>query len=280
MKATAYSPVMRVSVLAIMVFQACALFARSALDVSLAERGVSPEVANDLSYLVVPPILAVLLYPYLRRHWKSLLGLFRLESLTCRLFLLAFLLGVLLRLTYWSLLTVSMWAGVIGEADPNVVAGPILGFGCPPLPVLSLSLLTMSVLVPLVEETINRGLLLHSLISRGVVVSVVLSAFLFALAHRPDTYIAAFAAGLLLAVQTLNSRTLWASFVTHGTYNLAATIQWDCFQIIWNPPVADPALAAATRIAAPAAVASAILCCWLVSKQAIGASVPRLPDPA
>jgi membrane protease YdiL (CAAX protease family) len=192
----------------------------------------------------------------------------------------ALLLGLSLRATYWALLTVLMWTGIVGNADPNAIAGPILGFACPPLPVLVLSFLTMSLLVPLVEEVVNRGLLLHTLLPMGFTVSVAGSAFLFALAHQPGTYIAAFATGILLAIQTLNARTLWAPLVTHGTYNLAATIDWDCFRIIWNPPASDPALAAVTKIAAPAAVAGIVLCCWLVSKKAIGDRTPRLPGAA
>ncbi|HEX5766410.1 MAG TPA: type II CAAX endopeptidase family protein [Woeseiaceae bacterium] len=277
MEGNAYRPVFRVSVLAIMLFQVCALFARSALDISLVKRGMDRAIANDVSYLVVPPILAAFMYPYLRRHWTSLRSLFRPKALTLRLFMLAVILGLLLRVTYWALLTVLIWAGVIGNDDPDAVIGPLLGFDCPPLPVLALSVLTMSLMIPLVEEIINRGFLLHALLPRGVVASVLLSAFLFALAHQPGTYVAAFAAGILLAVQTLNSQSLWPSLITHSTYNLAAIVDWECFQIIWNPTMSDQTLITITKVAAPVAVGGIVLCCWLVCKKAIGTTVPRLP---
>lgn len=277
MEGNAYRPVFRVSVLAIMLFQVCALFARSALEISLVKRGMDRAIANDASYLVVPPILAAFMYPYLRRHWSSLRSLFRPKALTLRLFMLAVILGLLLRVTYWALLTVLIWAGVIGNDDPDAVIGPLLGFECPPLPVLALSVLTMSLMIPLVEEIINRGFLLHALLPRGVVASVLLSACLFALAHQPGTYVAAFAAGILLAVQTLNSQSLWPSLITHSTYNLAAIVDWECFQIIWNPAMSDQTLITITKVAAPVAVGGIVLCCWLVCKKAIGTTVSRLP---
>lgn len=264
-------PAFRVSILAIALFQVCALFARSAFDIYLVRNGTDRAIANDLSYLVVPPILAAFLYPYLRQHARVLSDLFRFRSLTFRLSVLALLLGLSMRVTYWALLTVCVWAGVIGNGDPDAIAGPFLAFACPPLPVLALSVVTMSLLVPAVEEIVNRGFVLHALLSRGTATAVILSALMFALTHKPGTYVVAFTIGLLLAVQALNARTLWAPLVTHGSYNLAAIVDWDCFRIIWNPPVADPALDAAAAIAAPIAVAGMLLCCWLVGRQAIGA---------
>lgn len=280
MKGNACRPVFHISVLAIMLFQVCALFARSALDISLVKRGMDRAIANDISYLVVPPMLAAFMYPYLRRHWDALQSLFRLQAMTLRLFVLALVLGLLLRVTYWAVLTVLIWAGVIGNDESGVVAGPLLGFQCPPLPVLTLSVLTMSFFVPVVEEIVNRGFLLHALLPRGFVTSIILSALLFAVAHKPGTYAVAFSIGVLLAVQALNARTLWAPLVTHSTYNFAAIIDWECFRLIWNPPLADPLLLAATKVAAPTAVACVFLCCWLVSKRAIGDTMPRLPGTA
>ena len=60
-------PVFQVSIVAIMLFQVAALFTRSRLELSLVAGGVQEAVAKDLSYLVVPPILLVLMFPYLKR---------------------------------------------------------------------------------------------------------------------------------------------------------------------------------------------------------------------
>jgi membrane protease YdiL (CAAX protease family) len=277
MTAETCRPVFRVSILAIMLFQLCALFARSALELSLVSKGTDRSVAGDLSYLIVPPILMALLYPYLRQHKHALASLFQPCRLTLRLCCLSLLLGVLMRVTYWATLTVLMWLGLIKNDDPGALTGPVVGFDCPPLLVLGLSFLVMALLVPVVEEVINRGFLLHALLPRGTVMSVGLSACLFAVVHRTDSYLVAFVAGLFLGVQLLNSRTLWAPLLTHAVYNASATFQWDCFQIIWNPPEGDAALAAVTRIAAPTAVLGILICCFLVSKKAIGARPPRSP---
>jgi membrane protease YdiL (CAAX protease family) len=277
MTAETCRPVFRVSILAIMIFQICALFARSALELSLVSKGSDRPVASDLSYLIVPPILMALLYPYLRQHKHALASLFQPSRLTLRLGCLSLLLGLLMRVTYWAILTVLMWLGFIKNDDPGAIVGPVLGFDCPPLLVLSLSFLVMAFLVPVVEEVINRGFLLHALLPKGAVMSVGLSACLFAVVHRTDTYLVALVAGLFLGVQLLNSGTLWAPLLAHAAYNASAIFHWDCFQIIWNPPAGDPALAAVTRIAAPTAVLGTLICCFLVSKKAIGARPPRSP---
>jgi membrane protease YdiL (CAAX protease family) len=271
MTAETIRPVIRVSVFAIIVFQVCGLFARSALDLALVRSGTNRAVANDLSYLVVPPLLIFFLYPYLRQHRDTLVGLLRPAQLSARLCCLSLLLGVLMRVTYMAILTVLMWAGFVRNDDPDAIAGPIIGFGCPPLLVLSLSLFVVSFLVPFVEEVINRGLLLHALLPRGVVTSVVVSAGLFAAMHEPGTYPGAFVSGLFFGVQMLNARTLWAPLLTHSAYNATATISWDCTQIIWNPPQEDAVLGAVTQVAVPLATLGVLVCCLLVSKKAIGA---------
>jgi membrane protease YdiL (CAAX protease family) len=278
MTAEAARPVFRVSIGAIMAFQIFALFVRSALDASLVGNGADPAVANDLSYLIVPPILMMLMYPYLRQHRHLLAGLLGTHRLTLRLCFLAVLLGILLRVTWWSVLTVLIWMGWLRNGDPDAIVGPHFAFDCPPLSVLALSFFVMAILIPFIEEVINRGFLLHALLAKGAVVSLVVSSCLFASMHRPESYIPAFVIGMFLGVQSLSSRTLWAPILTHAAYNAAATFHWDCFQIIWNPPEADPALAAAGRIAAPMAVGGILICCFLVSKKAIGAPSPRSQD--
>jgi membrane protease YdiL (CAAX protease family) len=271
-------PVFRISILAIMLFQVCALFARSALELFLVDDGSDRAVANDLSYLVVPPILAALLYPYLREHRHALASLLRPCRLTLRLCCLSILLGFSMRVTYWAILTVLIWLGLIRNDDPGAIVGPVLGFACPPFLVLALSFFVVALLVPIVEEVINRGFLLHALLPKGTLVSVGVSACLFAVAHRTDTYLVALVAGLFLGVQALNSRTLWAPLLAHAAYNASAIFHWDCFQIIWNPPPSDPGLAAVTRVAAPIAILGTLTCCFLVSKRAIEARPPRSPD--
>src|SRR3546814_17945170 len=98
----------------------------------------------------------------------------------------------------------------------------------------------MAFLIPIMEEVIHRGFILHALLPRGLSISILLSALLFALLHPPVSYVFAFLTGVLLAVQTLNYGTLWAAVISHAGYNAAAVFDWECFQIVWSPPASDP----------------------------------------
>lgn len=268
-------PVFQVSIVAIMLFQVAALFARSMLELSLVADGTQEAVAKDLSYLVVPPILLMLMFPYLKRYKTQLLRLFRLSALTWRVVLLSLLLGVTLRLTYWSVLTVLMRFGIMANADPNAIVGPLIGFDCPSPPVLILSLSVMAVFIPVIEEAVNRGFVLHALLPKGVVFSIGVSALLFAAMHRPSSYLTVFLVGVLFAIQALNYRALWGPIFAHAAYNAAGILDWECFQIIWNPSTSDPQLTTLSMVAAPVAVLGACLAVYIVTRKAAGA--PEAP---
>jgi membrane protease YdiL (CAAX protease family) len=262
-------PLFQVSVIAVMLFEIAALFARSALELRLASDGFSRPVAKDLSYLVVPPLLFTLMYPYLRRNKAALSSLFKPSAITARLVLLSIALGLILRITYWAVVTLLIWCGVIHNEEPGAFAGPLIGFQCQ-LASVALSLAVVSLLIPLIEETINRGFLLHVLLPRGDRTAIVISALLFALMHLPATYPTAFAVGLLFAIQTLNYGTLWAPVVAHASFNAATVFDWECFRIVWNPPASDPTLAKAALLAAPTAVLGTLLAAFIVSRKAAG----------
>ena len=264
-------PVFQVSVAAIMLFQVAALFARSRLELSLVRQGTREAVAKDLSYLVVVPILLVLMFPYLKRCKAQLLSLLRPSALTLRLVLMSLLLGLTLRLIYWSVLTVLVRIGHAANNGPNAIVGPLIGFECPSASIVLLSLGVMAILVPVVEEAINRGFILHALLPRGLILSIGLSAAFFALMHPPGTWLTAFVIGVLLAVQTLNTGTLWAAAIAHASYNAAAVLDWDCFRIVWNPPPSDPKLAIALFVAVPVIVLGACLAIYIVSRKTAGA---------
>jgi membrane protease YdiL (CAAX protease family) len=263
-------PIFSVSIFAIMIFQVAALFARSALEVSLITDGHQAAFAEDLSYLVVPPILAVLMFPYLRRCKRPLLELLKRTDFTLRLVVLSILLGLTLRVTYWAVLTLLIWLGIVGNVDPRAVIGPIIGFACPPLPVTLFSVGVVGILIPTVEEIVNRAFILHALLPRNVVAAVVISAALFAAMHRPSSYVLAFAIGSLLGIQILNYRTLWAPLITHATYNAATVLDWECFRLVWNPPASDPRLLVLAGISVPVALAGTLAALFLVSKKAAG----------
>lgn len=266
----------RVSIIAIVVIELAALIARSALEVELTNAGVTSQVAKDLSFLVVPPILIVLLFPYLVRCKTSLLTLFRPASLTFRVVVLSALLGITLRVTRWSVLTLLIAFGFVRNNDSDAVMGPILGFVCPSWQQLLLGFTVMSVLVPIVEEIVNRGFILHALLPRGKPLAVIVSAFLFALMHDPGTYLTAFIIGIFFAIQVINYQTLWAPVVAHTAYNAMTILDWRCTQLIWNPPPGDTTMGVLAAISLPIAVIATAVSMFLVSEKAAGAnSSPR-----
>ena len=270
-------PVFRVSVSAIVLFQVAALFARSMLDLSLQRSGMDPSVANDLSYLVVPPILLVLMFPYLRRCRHSLRELFAPHRLTLRVVACSVALGLTLRLIWWASTTFLLSLGIFRESNHPIV-GLIIGFECPPTLILALSFLVMAGLIPLIEEVVYRGYIMHAILQRGTHVAIIMSALIFGFLHE-SPYVTAFLVGIFLALQAVNYRALWGPIITHATFNGAAVFDWDCFRIVWNPPVSDPVLAKLMWLALLACVGGTGLAMFLASEKAAGAkTLPRPPQ--
>ena len=77
----------RAPILAILIIETAALFAREVARRILLEHGYERYVAADLSYLVVPVILGAMLWPILLSHNGHVRHLFRLEALTLRVLL-------------------------------------------------------------------------------------------------------------------------------------------------------------------------------------------------
>lgn len=267
-------PAFAVSIAAIMVFQAAALFARGMLERSLIQDGVAAALAEDASYLVVPPILLILMYPYLSRCRHSLRTLLQPGQLTMRLVLRSIALGLILRVMRWSGITLLIPFGVAAYDDPHAPGGPLLGFDCPPAGILLLSFAVMGVLVPVIEEVMNRGFILHALLPRGKILAIGFSALLFSATHGPSSYAIAFIGGVVFAAQALSYRSLWAPILAHAAYNAAAVVDWECFSIVWNPLPADPALDRIVPLALAVTATGAILVCYLVSAKAAGANGP------
>ncbi len=211
------APSVRAPILAIMIFQVAALFARAFLEIRLFDSGEPRPFAQDLSYLVVAPMLIILMYPILRRHGSYLRALLRRQDLTVRLIAASVLLGFALRMTFWGGLISFVSFGILQNADPSAIVGLRISIGCPDADVLALSFLVMSFLVPMIEETINRGLILQSLLRRGRLFALLLSSVFFALMHDPQAIAVAFLMGLFLGTQMMNCKTLWGPLITHAT---------------------------------------------------------------
>lgn len=233
------SPSLRTNLLAILVATTAALVARAWIQVELIARGAAKDHAADLSYLVVPLILVVLLYPVWRRHGRFIIGLFHVGQLSLGHVLEAISIGVLLRLAAWSQLIMGVSFGWYRNSDPSAVVGPTFAFDCPAPTVMLLGAAVMVVLVPLIEETINRGLVQSWLEHYGVGISIIASTLVFTLGHRPSAWHFVFLAGLVFGIQFWQTRTIWCSLISHATVNGLIQVDWRCLHGRWNPPASD-----------------------------------------
>jgi membrane protease YdiL (CAAX protease family) len=216
---------------------AAALLARSWLQSTLLQHGSPPYLAADLSYLIVPPLLALLLTPILYSRLSLLRALFRVDALSLRLVLIAITIGLLLRIAWWSKLLAGVALGIYADNGIAQVLRPTLAFECPAASAMLLGLAVTVVLVPIVEETINRGLLQSSLSHLGPLLAIPAAAFIFAISHRSTSWTFVFGAGLVLGVLFWKTQTLWLSLATHASFNGLALFDWRCLQGQWNPPV-------------------------------------------
>lgn len=237
------APPPRISFVAVIVATTAALIFRAWLHRELLADGFHKDYAADLSYLVVPPTLLILLLPIWRQYFSFIVGLFQRNVLTPTLILNAFAVGCLLRVAAWSQLVAGIAFGWYHNPDPTSVVGPAFAFNCAGPSVIALGVIVMVILVPFVEELVSRGLIQSWLSHRGAIVSIGLSALFFMLWHRPSSWGFAFFAGLVLGVQYWRTGALWSSLISHATVN--ALIQWDwrCLNVRWNPRPSDlPAL--------------------------------------
>lgn len=259
-----------------MIFQIAALFARAYLETRLVENGEPREFAHDLSYLVVPPILIVFMFPVLRQSAPALLNSLCRSDLTLRLILASVLLGFALRTSYWGILLSFVSFGFLQSSDPSVSGNPQIVFGCPTAGVLALSFFVMALLVPVIEEVINRGLILQNLLGRGRLFAVAVSSVLFAVLHDPESMTPAFCVGLFLGIQALNYQTLWAPVITHATYNAVGILDWECITTRWSPADVTSTMIGVGLLATALAAVGLTLSCLLVQKGIIGArKAPR-----
>lgn len=229
----------RTTLVAVLVAIFAALIARSWLQIQLTAGGMQKLVAADLSYLVVPPVLILLLFPLWRSEKAFLAKQFSRTDLTWKLALTAVAIGVLIRLLWWSQLIAGVSFGVYASSDPEAVVGPIISFQCGSPGVVLLGFLVMTMIVPLIEEIVHRGYVQTAMQHRGIVLAILTSAFVFAFFHKMTSWPFAFLAGVVLGMQYWATRSLWSSLISHAVINGLAQIDWRCMSGQWNPRQSD-----------------------------------------
>jgi len=225
----------RINVVAVLVALTTALFFRAWLQLSLQTYNFERHLATDLSYLVLPPILFLLLVAVILQDRGFLSALLKFNKTSLRLLLVAILIGLLFRVSWWSQLTARISFGLISNTDPNAIEGPVFQYICPPLPIVILGVTVWAILVPFIEEVIHRGYVQTLFHRNGPLVSIVISSVVFTVFHRSSGWQFAFAGGLILGTLYWVSGSLWPSIVTHSVINLTPQFTWRCMSLQWNP---------------------------------------------
>jgi membrane protease YdiL (CAAX protease family) len=272
-------PALRISLrhlLVIVLAQTFALFAQAWLSRALPAHGFGELEAHYLAYLVVPPILLVMLAPLLLAHRAFLVQLFRRNALTIRLVLAAVALGVVMRIVWWSQLVARVSLGITENPDAQAITGPLLSWSCPPLPSLTLGLFVMALLVPVMEETLHRGFLQSAFVHKGPVPAILASSLLFALLHPPSSYGFVFLMGAVFGMQFWVTGSLWATMISHATYNGLIQFDWRCLHGQWNPPPESLPLVFAAIFSLVTLLGASLLIVVLLRCQRAGA----VPAPA
>jgi len=260
----------RTTLVAVLVATLAALTARSWLQIQLMQRGMQSLVAADLSYLAVPPILILLLFPLWRSEKAFLGNQFRRSDLTWRLALTAVVIGILIRVLWWSHLIAGVSFGIYVSPDLEATAGPTLSFQCNSEGVVFLGFFVMAFLMPLVEEVVNRGYVQTAFRQRGFIIAVIVSSVIFALFHHFSSWPLVFIAGLVLGTQYFFTRSLWMSLITHATVNGLIQIDWRCLSVVWNPSLDRLPLLELGTAALTIMTASLVILVVILRRLAIG----------
>jgi membrane protease YdiL (CAAX protease family) len=260
-----------------MLFAVAAQIARSAMHLYLTRGGYESSVAADLSYFVILPVTAFLMWPILRENGPAMRHWFRPPVSWPHLIAYSVLLGVLFRVIHWAWLTAGIAFGWFYNPDFPIVATAQLSFACPPVALLALAVAVQAIVTPLAEEFIHRGYVLYALFRRSKIFAVVLSAVFFGLMHRPHTIVNAFLIGLALAVLTFRLRALWGPIIVHATFNLAAIIDWDCFHANWNPAVTTPRHTVIAYISVVTMLTCVAFSLWLLRMAKAGTQIAPRP---
>ena len=245
------------TIIAILAVEAFVLLVRTVWDLHLRGSGYDAEMAKDLSYLLVPPLLVLLLAPVLCERRRELTRLLDPRRTEARVVLYGFAIGALSRLAWWCTVVLRGVAHAGGAAG----SGPIeVSWACPASSAVLLAALVWICLVPFVEETLGRGVIQSLLEYHGRTFAIAGSAIVFAAYHPPGAMPAALLMGVVFALLRANSGSLWPAIAAHAAYDGLTILDWRCLHAQWSPEAgqARPVLLAATALLGFAVCAVAI----------------------
>ncbi len=247
------------------------LVARTVLQLKLQSLGMSRLVASDLSYLVVPAVLLLLMIPAWKSERSFILSRLRLADLTWRAVVVAIAIGVLLRVAWWSAVFARTAFGLFRTEPPQGLVGPEFWIQCEPVANLALGLMVVALLVPVIEEVFHRGYVFTATLRFGLLPAILLSAVVFAAFHKPGTWPVAFATGIVFATQYWRTGSLWSSTISHATFNAIHQFDWRCLRGYWNPTTEQLPVAGVGSGATVAFLAAAAAIIVLLTRETPGA---------
>ncbi len=264
------------TIVALIVATTAALIARTLVQKHLLAAGYGAAFVSDLSYLVVPFILFMLLFPIWNSEKRYIKAQFRRADLSWRIALRAITIGVLFRVAWWSQLFAGISFGIYRTPNTSEIMPFALAFHCPPVIEIGLGLVVMAAIVPLIEETFNRGYIQGALRDRGFALSVFVGATVFTIFHTYASWPFVFVAGLLFGTQYWIAGSLWPSLITHATINGLIQIDWRCVNGQWSPKADSPDLVLPAMVASASLIASSLAILFLINRMATGARIaPR-----
>jgi len=252
----------------------CALSIRSWIEILLRDSGMYLWTAKNLSYLVVPPILLVLLFPVWRPRVAPLKSLFRRADLTVRIACLAVAPGVAARLATLGYLVARTGFGF--TFGPLVGTPTRIAFACGPLSLIAVHAVSMGILAPLTEEIVYRGWCAQWLRRYGRSAAIGASALLFAVLHHPQAMLSAFVFALFLARLYFGTASLWGPVIAHATFNSLIILDWYCLRVIWVPGEATANTLAVGALGIALTLTS-LGCCLLLVTRRVTRHVPGDP---
>lgn len=223
------------TLLAILVATFAGLVARELIRVRLIAADFSPQLSANLSYLVVPVVLMLVLFPLWDSEKTYLAAQFRRAHISWRIALSAIAIGLLMRLTWWCQAVAGISFGYYQDVSSPPTNVVVFSFECPAPAAVLLGLVVMTLLVPIIEEVTHRAYVMGALARYGAAVSVSFSALIFMLLHKFAGWPFVFLAGLILGAQYWCTRSLWSSIISHATLNGLIQFDWYCLNTRWNP---------------------------------------------
>lgn len=264
------------TLLAIFVATFAGLVARELIRARLVVADFSPQFSANLSYLVVPIVLMLVLFPLWGNEKNYLVSQFKTSNISWRVALGAIAIGLLMRLTWWCQLVAGVSFGYYQDVTSPVTNVAVFNFQCPAPADLLVGLIVMSLLLPIIEEVIHRAYFMGALVYYGAAVSITLSALVFMVFHKFAGWPFVFFAGLILGVQYWYTRSLWSSIITHSTLNGLIQLDWYCLNTRWNPAASELPIWTSGITASAMLVLCVALIVVLLRQLAIGAhEAPR-----